>query len=260
MVDVVANTDTGKVGGLPTAHGFAFYGIPYAQPPFGPRRFQPPVAPQPWDGVRACIAPAPTAPQPATGFTLIPEPTIDGGDAPGCLALNVFTPDLGASGLPVLVWIHGGGFVTGTPSSTWYDGTRFNRDGVVVVSVGYRLGAEGFLPIPGTATNRAVRDWIAALEWVQRNIASFGGDPAKVTVSGQSAGGAATALLLTLPRAKGLLRAAIPMSGSLFPPPAPDAGQQLVDRIAAHLAIDATAAGFARVSPADLVAAHIAAT
>jgi para-nitrobenzyl esterase len=213
-----------------------------------------------WEGDRPAIAAAPTAPQPSTGFTLIPEPTIDGGDAPDCLALNVFTPDLGAAALAVLVWIHGGGFTTGTPSSTWYDGDRFARDGVVVVSVGYRLGAEGFLNIPGAPANRGVLDWIAALEWVQRNIASFGGDPGKVTVAGQSAGGAATMLLATLRRTDGLFRAAVPMSGSVFPSPPPEATLRLTDGIAEHLGIATTLDEFERVTPKALVEAQVAVT
>ncbi|MGH8995376.1 MAG: carboxylesterase/lipase family protein [Acidimicrobiales bacterium] len=260
MPDPVATTDRGQVGGLATDHGFAFLGIPYAKAPFGPLRFREPAVTEKWEGVRPATAPAPTAPQPDTGFTLIPEPIIDGGDAPECLSLNVFTPDLGLAGLPVLVWIHGGGFTNGTPSSTWYDGDRFARDGVVVVSVGYRLGAEGFLDIPGAPTNRAVRDWIAALEWVQRNVAEFGGDPAKVTVGGQSAGGAATMLLTTLPRAEGLLRAAVPMSGSVFPVPSPEQSGTLRDRVAEHLGIAATLEAFEGIGPAALVEAQIAAT
>jgi para-nitrobenzyl esterase len=158
------------------------------------------------------------------------------------------------------VWIHGGGFVTGTPSSTWYDGDRFARDGVVVVSVGYRLGAEGFLNIPGAPANRAVLDWIAALEWVQRNAAAFGGDPAKVTVGGQSAGGAASLLLSTLAPARGLFRSVIPMSGSVFPAPSPDVTLELTARVAEHLGIEVDLASFERVPPAQLVEAQIAAT
>jgi para-nitrobenzyl esterase len=201
---------------------------------------------------------APTAPQPATGFTMIPEPIVDGGDAPECLSLNVWTPDLGSGGLPVLVWIHGGGFTNGTPSSTWYDGDRFARDGVVVVSIGYRLGAEGFLNIPGTPANRGVLDWISALEWVQRNAAAFGGDPARVTVAGQSAGGAATMLLSTLPQATGLMAAAIPMSGSVFPSPSLESTLGLCDRLARHLGIRPTLAAFERIPPGDLVDAQVA--
>jgi para-nitrobenzyl esterase len=260
MREPVATTDRGRVRGAPTANGYAFRGIPYAKAPFGARRLRAPEVTDAWEGERPAVHPAPTAPQPAVGFTLIPEPTIDGGDAPECLSLNVFTPDLGAAGLPVLAWIHGGGFTNGTPSSTWYDGDRFARDGVVVVSLGYRLGAEGFLDIPGAPPNRGVLDWIAGLEWVQRNIAAFGGDPDRVTVAGQSAGGAAAMLLTTLPRATGLFRAAIPMSGSVFPAQPPEAARALTDRIAEHLGIAATLEAFASVAPGALVEAQVAAT
>lgn len=125
MSEPVVATDKGRVRGKASEHGLAFRGIPFAKPPFGPQRFRAPEPTESWEGERPAIDSAPTAPQPAAGFTLIPEPTIDGGEAPACLSLNVFTPELGGAGLPVLVWIHGGGFVTGTPSSTWYDGDRF---------------------------------------------------------------------------------------------------------------------------------------
>jgi len=260
MAEPVASTDRGRVRGGAAPNGYVFRGIPFAKPPFGSLRFRVPEATDRWEGERPALEFAPTAPQPAKGFTLIPEPTIDGGESPNCLALNVFTPDLGRAGLPVLVWIHGGGFTSGTPSSTWYDGDRFARDGVVLVSAGYRLGSEGFLNIPGATANRGVLDWIAALEWVQRNIASFGGDPDKVTVAGQSAGGAATMLLTTLPGARGLFRSAIPMSGSVFPAPSIDATRRLTDRIAELLGIGPTLEEFERVSPAALVQAQVKAT
>jgi para-nitrobenzyl esterase len=260
MPEPVTSTDRGRVRGAPAPHGYAFRGIPFAKAPFGVLRLRAPVVTDPWDGEQPAVDPAPTAPQPATGFTLIPEPTIGGGETPGCLAVNVFTPDLGSARLPVLFWIHGGGFTNGTPSSSWYDGDRFARDGVVVVSAGYRLGAEGFANIPGAPANRGVLDCIAALEWVQRNIASFGGDPDKVTVAGQSAGGVAALLLTTLSRAEGLFRAAIPMSGSVFPTPSAEATLGLTGRMAEGLGIDATLAGFASVTPSALVEAQIAAT
>lgn len=144
-----------------------------------------------------------TSPQPDRGTTIIPEPVIAGDNE---LNLNVFTPDLGGARLPVLVWIHGGGFFGGGNASPWYRGSAFARDGVVLVSINYRLGAEGFLELPGAPTNRAVRDWVRALEWVQENIEGFGGDPGKVTIAGQSAGAAACATLLAVPAARGLFR------------------------------------------------------
>jgi para-nitrobenzyl esterase len=163
-----------------------------------------------WDGIRDALAYGATSPQPDRGITLIPEPVVVGDNE---LNLNVFTPDLGAAGLPVLVWIHGGGFFGGGNTSPWYRGGPFARDGVVLVSINYRLGAEGFLEVPGAPANRAVRDWVRALEWVQDNIAAFGGDPARVTIAGQSAGGGACATLLGVPAARGLFRGAVCMSG-----------------------------------------------
>jgi para-nitrobenzyl esterase len=260
MSDPVTVTDRGRVRGCRTAHGYAFMGVPFAKAPFGPLRFRAPEPTEPWEGVRPTVEPAPTAPQPATGFTMIPEPIVAGGDAPECLSLNVWTPDLGSGGLPVLVWIHGGGFTNGTPSSSWYDGDRFARDGVVVVSIGYRLGAEGFLNIAGTPANRGVLDWISALEWVQRNAPAFGGDPERVTVAGQSAGGAATMLLSTLPQATGLFAAAIPMSGSVFPSPSFESTVALGERLARHLGISPTLADFERIPPGALVDAQVAVT
>src|SRR5207248_2099650 len=175
-----------------------FLGIPYAAPPLGEHRFAPPAPHEPWSGTRECFAYGPTAPQRDPGITIIPEPVEPGDDY---LNLNVFTPDLTGK-LPVFVWIHGGGFVSGCNRSPWYRGTRFARDGVVLVSIGYRLGVEGFLDIEGAPPNRAVLDWIAALQWVQENIANFGGDPSKVSIGGQSAGSAACLTLMVNPHAE----------------------------------------------------------
>ena len=160
-MDPVAATTAGRVRGTAEDDTVAFLGIPYARAPFGIRRFGLPVPEPAWNGVRDAIDYGPTAPQPDRPFTIIPEPVLPGDE---CLNLNVFTPDLGSVRLPVLVWIHGGGFTAGGNTSPWYRGHRFARDGVVVVSVNYRLGAEGFLSIPGAPVNRAVHDWIAALE------------------------------------------------------------------------------------------------
>ena len=209
-MEPIVTTEQGKVRGSTENGAVAFLGIPYAAPPVGEGRFGPPQPPERWEGTREAIAYGATALQPDQEFTLIPEPMVEGDN---CLNLNVFTPDPGNSGLPVLVWIHGGGFFAGCNASPWYKGEHFARDGVVLVSINYRLGIEGFLSVQDGGVNRGVLDWLAALEWVQRNIEAFGGDPATVTVAGQSAGGVAAALLLSLPRARGLLRRAICMSG-----------------------------------------------
>jgi para-nitrobenzyl esterase len=145
----------------------------------------------------------------------VPEPSIPGKDT---LNVNVTTPDprTGAK-LPVLVWIHGGGFIGGCTASPWYAGGAFARDGVVVVTASYRLGFEGFgwladAGTGGVVNNRGVLDWLAGLEWVQRNIAAFGGDPSRVTIAGQSAGGAAVMRLLTMPAAQHLFNRVLAIS------------------------------------------------
>lgn len=253
----VAATTIGRVSGRTEPWGATFLGIPYARPPFGPDRFGAPRPAEPWTGTRDATIQAPTAPQPAQGFTIIPEPVVDGGEQPDCLALNIFTPDLGAAALPVLVWFHGGGFLTGTPSSPWYDGRSFARDGVVVVSVGYRLGAEAFLHLDDAPPNRGVLDWLAALRWVQDNVAAFGGDPSRVTIGGQSAGGAACSTLATLPAARDLFGRVIAMSGSVGPSPTLDRARAVTAAVAGALGCEPTAAALRSVTPADLVAAQL---
>lgn len=188
-----------------------FRGIPFAQAPVGPLRFAAPRRAERWDGVREAHDFGPT-PQLYSPFdpARIPEPSIPGEDT---LSVNVTTPSPDAAAkLPVLVWIHGGGFIAGSAASPWYVGESFARDGVVTVTVSYRLGFEGFGWVEGATNNRGVLDWIAALEWVQENIAAFGGDPSRVTIGGQSAGGGAVMRLLTMPSAQHLFRAVLAVS------------------------------------------------
>ncbi|HEY2264847.1 MAG TPA: carboxylesterase family protein [Streptosporangiaceae bacterium] len=231
MTDVIALTAQGRLRGQRDGQALRFLGVPYAESPVTAGRFAVPVPPARWDGVRDALAYGATSPQPDRGITLIPEPVIAGDNE---LNLNVFTPDL-AAGLPVLVWIHGGGFTGGCNASPWYRGGPFARDGVVLVSINYRLGAEGFLELPGAPANRAVRDWIRALEWVQENIAAFGGDPGRVTIGGQSAGGAACATLLAAPAARGLFRAAACMSGAQALMQTPEGVRAVAAQLAGHL-------------------------
>lgn len=213
----VVRSALGPVRGIRRSTGIAFLGIPYAQPPVGDLRFAAPVPPRAWTDTRDCTKYGPTAQlKQLSAVTTIPEPSIPGNDY---LTLNVFTPDPSSSAkLPVMMWIHGGGFVAGSPASPWYDGSSFNRDGVVTVVVGYRLGVEGFLRVEGAPDNRAVLDWIAALQWIHRNIGAFGGDPDKITVAGQSAGGSAVWTLMNTPSARPLFRAGISESGALTVP------------------------------------------
>ena len=204
----------GAVRGTVSGRVLAFRGIPYAAPPFGANRMRPPHPVQPWAGERDATAFGPTAPKgdyPPPYVPLFPEVVIPGEE---CLNLNVWTPDLGASGLPVLVWIHGGSFTNGSSSVGEYDGAAFARDGVVCVSINYRLAAEGFLYLGDGLANLGLLDQLAALRWVQDNIVRFGGDPARVTVAGESAGAMSVTTLLSMPLAAGLFAQAIAESGA----------------------------------------------
>ncbi|WP_353828436.1 carboxylesterase/lipase family protein [Agromyces sp. SYSU T0242] len=217
-VDTRAGTVRGVWRGEPgTSTGSAaFLGIPFAEAPVGERRFAAPVPVASWDGVRDATAHGPTPQRGDPGATLIPEPSVPG-DA--TLNVDVFTPSpmpvAPGTGRPVLVWIHGGGYVAGSPASPWYDGRAFNRAGIVTVNVSYRLGIDGFGWIADAPSNRGVRDWLLALEWVRENVSSFGGDPARVTIAGQSAGGGAVLTLLGMPRAQGLFHRAWAASPAL---------------------------------------------
>lgn len=174
-------------------------------------------APRPvplWEGERDATAYGPTAPKgdyPPQFAPLFPEVVIPGED---CLNLNVWTTDPGGKGLPVLVWLHGGSFINGSSSVSEYDGSAFARDGVVCVTVNYRLGAEGFLFLGDGTANLGLLDQLAALRWVQDNIAALGGDPSRVTVAGESAGAMSVTTLLSMPSAEGLFAQAIAQSGA----------------------------------------------
>jgi para-nitrobenzyl esterase len=256
LPDPVVQITPGRVRGFwrgdpgGTDASAAFLGIPFAQAPVGELRFAAPVPPEPWDGVRDALEYGATAQRGDTGPTLIPEPSVPGDET---LNVNVFTPRPGDRDamLPVLVYIHGGGYVAGSPASPWYDGRAFNRDGIVTVSVSYRLGFDGFGHIAHAPSNRAVRDWIAALEWVRANIEGFGGDPSRVTIAGQSAGGGAVLTLLGLPAAQHLFQAVLALSPVVGTVRA-ERARTLSAKLANLAGVMPTREGFAAVSEARL--------
>ena len=250
----------GRVRGQ-TEEGLAiFRGMPFAAPPVGERRLAAPMPVEPWDGVREAVAFGPPPPQStAMGATAAQD---DDGD---WLTINVWSPDLGAARLPVMVWFQGGGYVYGWSGDPLFDGATLARDGVVVVTFNYRLSAEGFGQFAGAPANRGLLDQVAALRWVQDNIAAFGGDPGRVTVFGESAGAGCIAALMAMPSATGLFHRAIAQSvpGLYFTDAlATDIGAA----VASHLGLPPSAAELARLSPgrlndaADVVAAAMAGT
>ncbi len=239
-MDTIVRTRQGVVRGSMVEGVATFKGIPYAAPPFGPNRFQPPRPAESWDGVREALTYGPTAPKApyVPPFdVLIPEIAIPGED---CLNLNIWSPDLGQARLPVMVWIHGGAFTNGSGSGPTYDGTRFARDGVVCVTLNYRLGADGFLYLGDGIANLGLLDQIAALTWVQENIAAFGGDPTNVTVFGESSGGMSVATLMAMSRAAGLFRRAIAQSGAGHHVISPATAQRIGQYLAEKLGVEPT--------------------
>ncbi|MFB7369935.1 carboxylesterase/lipase family protein [Streptomyces sp. NPDC056222] len=238
----------------------SFLGVPYAQAPVGPLRFGAPEAVEPWDGVREAVAFGATAPKRPYApplDALLPDPDVVGED---CLNLNVWAPwERGAGSRPVMVWIHGGSLVHGSSSVPVYDGAAFARDGVVLVSLNYRLGIEGFGVFPDAPANLGLRDQLAALTWVRENIAAFGGDPERVTVFGESAGAISIAALLASPLAKGLFRRAVLQSGAPTALPL-ERARRTTEAIASHLGVEATARALSAVPRDRLLDAQTAVT
>lgn len=213
----VVSCTAGKVAGFKDESVERFLGIPFAAPPLGARRFQAPQPVEGWTGVRDATAYSPIAFQPPG----LLEQMIgqDAAQDEDCLTLNVITPRSDDRRRPVLVWVHGGGFLTGAGSLAWFEGHRLaSRTDTVVVTVNYRLGAWGFLYLEDAgeplAPNRALLDLVAALEWIRDNIAAFGGDPHNVTLAGESAGAMAVSSMLAMPKARGLIHRAAVQSGS----------------------------------------------
>ena len=236
-------TRHGEVEGRQRGSVHGFLGLPFAQPPVGALRWRPPVPPVPWDGVRMATGFGPASPQiiPPMFKLRTTEQSED------CLYLNVWTSELGHEARqPVMVWIHGGGYLGGAGSEAGYDGARLAAHGVTVVTVNYRLGAFGLAAHPAIGANFAILDHIAALTWVAENIAAFGGDPANVTVFGQSAGAVSVRSLLAAPKAQGLFHRTIMQSGGGEPIAA------VADLQGAPRAYAATTDMFDRLGGADL--------
>lgn len=210
----VVEITSGRLRGVERDGVLAFLGIPYAAPPVGPLRFAPPAPPEAWAGEREASAFGPAAPQEPDGIVARLGLFPDGAQDEDCLSLNVWTPAVDGR-RAVMVWLHGGAFVGGAAGVPLYDGARLAREGgVVVVTLNYRVGALGFLALGPGRTNVGLLDQVAALRFVQRHAAAFGGDPARVTVFGESAGAGSLCAHLAMPRARGLFARGIVQSGA----------------------------------------------
>lgn len=255
MQEIVATTQ-GKVRGLAVDGVMAFLGIPYAAAPAGPALFRVPAPAPAWDGVRDAVTLGPTVPKPPYERPfdkLLLDPVIAGDE---CLNVNIWTPDPGAAALPVMVWIHGGAFVNGTNVVPTYDGRAFARDGVVLVSINYRLGAPGFASLPDAPANLGIRDQLAALAWVQDNIAAFGGDPGNVTIFGESAGAMSVTTLVSVAAGSGLFGKAIVQSGGGHVVATSSDATRVTAELAARLGVAPTADAFGMVDVGRLIEAQ----
>lgn len=248
-----ARTTAGSVRGS-YEHGLAvFRGIPFAQPPFGPRRFLAPQRPDPWEGVREATSFGPPPPQTVRPIPGSPPAAAASDPEPDCLTINVWSPDTSGR-LPVMVWIYGGAYLVGSADQPVYDGANLAGQGVVVVTYNHRVGVDGFVSLSGAPENRGLLDQVAGLNWVQENIAAFGGDPAMVTVFGESAGAGSIAALLAMPSARGLFQRAIMQSvpGTYF---TSALGRDVAGYIGAELGLSPSAADFSTRTPAQLAEA-----
>jgi para-nitrobenzyl esterase len=262
IMDPIVTTKAGDVRGRLEDGIAIFRGIPFAEAPVGALRFRPPARRRRWDGVRDATVFGPVSPQnrfPIWQTELFAPVTPPGDD---CLNLNVWTPAPGADAkLPVFVWIHGGGFMNGSGGDTIYDGRTFARDGVVCVTINYRLDVLGFLYAGDAgAGNFAILDQVEALTWVRENIAAFGGDPDRVTIGGESAGGWSVGTLLGVPAARGLYRRAISMSGAAHHSTSVQRAQFRADAICGQLGLARTdLAALQAVPPERMLQAGMAA-
>jgi para-nitrobenzyl esterase len=240
---VEVGTSAGRVRGRWEAGLAVFRGVPFAAPPVGPHRFTAPRPVTAWSGVRDASRFGPPPPQPGRSTA-----------GAGWLNLTVWTPDPGRAGLPVVVWISGGGYLNCDSANPHLAGDALAAAGAVVVSAHYRSGVEGFLRLAGAPDNRALLDQLAALDWVHANISAFGGDPGNVTVLGQSAGAGSIAALLVMPAAAGAFRRAILQSipGTYF---SPDLADDIAAEICGELGRPPSVAAAAEVAPDAFVTA-----
>ncbi|MBZ2187771.1 carboxylesterase family protein [Alcanivorax sp. JB21] len=253
----VVETESGKVSGLPGKGCMAYRGIPFAAPASGALRFRAPQPVPPWQGVRAADRFAVATWQEKNPLMGVEEIGDD------CLAVNIWVPE-GEGPFPVMVWFHGGGYLAGSPSQLLYNGEQLARtQNVIVVNAAYRLGAWGYgwfadlAPSLEADGNLGLRDQVAALAWVQRNIGAFGGDPAAVTIFGESAGAFSVATLLATPSASALFHRAILQSGAGDMVLSPDEASRVAEMLVAALPGDGNAADKLRqASPKDVVRAQ----
>ncbi|WP_263417321.1 carboxylesterase/lipase family protein [Terriglobus albidus] len=250
--EVVVKTPSGPLRGVQTEGVRVFRGVPFAQPPVGDLRFRAPQPITPWKQVRNATEFAPAAYQQDKTHRLSED----------CLYLNIWAPQ-GAGPFPVYVWIHGGGFTGGRSFDPMFDGTGFAKNGIIVVTVAYRLGVFGFLdmePLLGNSyrgsANNAVRDLIASLTWVKQNIGAFGGDPNKVTIGGESAGAKLTCLLMGVPSATGLFHQMISESGGAERIWPRDRANQIADEFGAAWKAVGNGVPLTKAAPGELILAQ----
>jgi len=256
---ITAQTTSGPVVGRSKEDVYLFAGIPYAAAPVDELRFKPPQPREPWSEPFQALKFGPAAPQ-VPGGGLTDSASVRWSE--DCLSLNVSTPACDDGKRAVLVWIHGGGYRTGQGSIPWYNGARFSRHGdIVVVSINYRLGALGFTDLSHLGPDYALSsvcgtlDQIAALQWVQQNIGAFGGDPERVTIAGESAGGFSVSTLLGCPSAQGLFQRVIAQSGGAQHTLPKAASTQVTERFLSELDLD-TSAGLATAPVETILAAQ----
>ncbi len=262
MADALARTPFGVLRGMTEGGSAVFRGVPYAAPPVGALRFQPPRPAAAWTGERPAVAHGPIAPQNRSDLAHYMG-DFDREQGEDCLTLTVWTPAADAGRRPVLLWFHGGAFVSGAGSLDWYSGAALAAEGgIVVVHANYRLGALGYLCWPGAAPgNMALSDQAMALRWVQQTIGAFGGDPARITVGGQSAGANSTARLLLDPALRPGMHRVLLQSGGFGREPTMQADAEPTARVFLHaLGIDpdddSVAAGLSAASLPDILRAQ----